>query len=188
MMWSAASVAGLLSVPRADSLRAASLPLAAEDVPNPSSALRPRHGAADALPESRGQVLRRWRSLLFLVQSVLGGKMAHDYADGASFFGFNLSQYLPFNIARTWHLQLAIFWIATAWLGMGIFIAPLVSGREPKGSARWSTSCSARWSWWWSGASPASTCRSRGCSGKTWWWLGTQGWEYLELGRLWMLS
>src|SRR5262249_57550552 len=68
---------------------------------------------------------------LFLVQCLLGGKMAHDYADGASFFGFNLSQYLPFNIARTWHLQLAIFWIATAWLGMGIFIAPLVSGPEP---------------------------------------------------------
>ena len=67
------------------------------------------------------------------MQSLLGGKMAHDYVDGASFFGFNLSQYLPFNIARTWHLQLAIFWIATAWLGMGIFIAPLVSGREPKG-------------------------------------------------------
>jgi nitric oxide reductase subunit B len=22
---------------------------------------------------------------------------------------------------------------------------------------------------------------------KSWWWLGTQGWEYLELGRLWML-
>ena len=59
--------------------------------------------------------------------------MAHDYADGASFYGFNLAQYLPFNVARTWHLQLAIFWIATAWLGMGIFIAPLVSGKEPKG-------------------------------------------------------
>ncbi len=62
--------------------------------------------------------------------------MAHDYADGASFYGFNLSQYLPFNIARTWHLQLAIFWIATAWLGMGIFIAPLVSGKRAEGSAR----------------------------------------------------
>jgi nitric oxide reductase subunit B len=70
---------------------------------------------------------------LLLVQCLLGGKMAHDYADGASFFGINLAQYLPFNMAPTWHLQLAIFWIATAWLGMGIFIAPLVSGREPKG-------------------------------------------------------
>ena len=27
----------------------------------------------------------------------------------------------------------------------------------------------------------------KGLLGKTWWWLGTQGWEYLELGRLWML-
>ena len=45
-------------------------------------------------------------------------------------------QYLPFDVARTWHLQVAIFWIATAWLGMGIFIAPLVSGQEPKGQRR----------------------------------------------------
>jgi nitric oxide reductase large subunit len=52
--------------------------------------------------------------VLFLVQSLLGGKMAHDCADGASFYGFNLSQYLPFNTARTWHLQLAIFWILHA--------------------------------------------------------------------------
>ena len=74
--------------------------------------------------------------LLFLVQVLLGGKMAHDYADGSSFYGFNLAQYLPFNIARTWHLQLAIFWIATAWLGMGIFIAPLVSGQRAEGTTR----------------------------------------------------
>ena len=64
--------------------------------------------------------------------------MAHDYADGASFYGFDLSQtILPFQIARAWHLQLAIFWIATAWLGMGIFIAPLVSGRSRRGSGSW---------------------------------------------------
>jgi nitric oxide reductase subunit B len=54
--------------------------------------------------------------LLFLIQTVLGGKMAHDYAEGASFYGINLSDYLPFQIARAWHLLLAIFCIATAWL------------------------------------------------------------------------
>ena len=68
-----------------------------------------------------------------LAQTVLGGKMAHDYADGSSFYGIALADWLTFQIARAWHLQLAIFWIATAWLGMGIFIAPLVSGSEPKG-------------------------------------------------------
>jgi nitric oxide reductase subunit B len=68
---------------------------------------------------------------LFLVQTILGGKMAHDYADPGTFYGFDLNSILPFHIARAWHLQLAMFWIATAWLGMGMFIAPLVSGREP---------------------------------------------------------
>ena len=83
--------------------------------------------------------------LLFLVQTLLGGKMAHDYADGANSTASTCPTYLPFQIARAWHLQLAIFWIATAWLGMGIFIAPLVSGRSRRVSGTWSTSCSARW-------------------------------------------
>jgi nitric oxide reductase subunit B len=112
--------------------------------------------------------------------------MAHDYADGASFYGFHMNEILPFNVARTWHLQLAIFWIATAWLGMGIFIAPLVTGRSRKGQKT-------------AGQHPVRRPRDRGrrqlagewlsvkgMLGESWYWLGTQGWEYLELGRLWM--
>jgi len=39
---------------------------------------------------------------------------------------------LPYSISRTWHIQLAIFWIATSWLATGLFIAPAISGKEPK--------------------------------------------------------
>ena len=113
--------------------------------------------------------------------------MAHDYVDGASFYGFNLSQYLPFNIARTWHLQLAIFWIATAWLGMGIFIAPLVSGREPKGQRALVNILFGALVVVVVGSLAGEYLSIKGCSARAWWWLGTQGWEYLELGRLWML-
>ena len=35
-------------------------------------------------------------------------------------------------MARTWHVQIGLFWIATAWLAAGLFIGPLVSDREPK--------------------------------------------------------
>ena len=121
------------------------------------------------------------------MQSLLGGKMAHDYADGASFYGFNLSQYLPFNVARTWHLQLAIFWIATAWLGMGIFIAPLVSGREPKGQRALVNTLFGALVLVVVGSLTGEYLSVSGHLGKAWWWLGTQGWEYMELGRLWML-
>ena len=43
-----------------------------------------------------------------------------------------LSDWLPYSIARTWHVQLGIFWIATAWLATGLYIGPAVSGVEPK--------------------------------------------------------
>jgi len=35
-----------------------------------------------------------------------------------------LSKWLPYSVARTWHTQLGIFWIATAWLATGLFVAP----------------------------------------------------------------
>jgi nitric oxide reductase subunit B len=123
---------------------------------------------------------------LFLVQTLLGGKMAHDYADPGLFYGFDLGKYLPFQIARAWHLQLAIFWIATAWLGMGIFIAPLVSGREPKGQKHLVNILFGALVLVVVGSLTGEYLANTGALGNAWWWLGTQGWEYLELGRLWM--
>ena len=43
-----------------------------------------------------------------------------------------LADVLPYSLTRTWHTQLAVLWIATAWLGMGLYIAPAISGHEPK--------------------------------------------------------
>jgi nitric oxide reductase subunit B len=124
--------------------------------------------------------------LLFLVQTILGGKMAHDYADPGTFYGFDLNSILPFQVARAWHLQLAIFWIATAWLGMGMFIAPLVSGREPKGQRTLVNILFGALVAVVVGSMVGEYLAWNGSLGETWWWLGTQGWEYLELGRLWM--
>jgi nitric oxide reductase subunit B len=36
---------------------------------------------------------------------------------------------------RTWHVQLAIFWVAASFLATGIFIAPIIAGGEPRGQA-----------------------------------------------------
>src|SRR5262245_8042310 len=71
--------------------------------------------------------------LLFLMQSLLGGSVQHYRADLAGFFGIDLARMLPFNLARTWHIQLAIFWVAASYLAAGIFIAPMIARREPKG-------------------------------------------------------
>ena len=71
-------------------------------------------------------------ALLFLGQSLLGGAIEHYRADLAGFFGIDLARVLPFNLARTWHVQLSLFWTAASFLAAGVFLAPIISGREPR--------------------------------------------------------
>lgn len=69
---------------------------------------------------------------LFLLQIVLGGITAHYGVEGQDFYGIPLAKILPYSLTRTWHTQLAVFWIATAWLGTGLYIATSLSKHEPK--------------------------------------------------------
>lgn len=71
-------------------------------------------------------------SLLIGLQVVLGIITVHYTVEGQAFFGFELSKYLPYSITRTWHTQLAVFWIAVTWLATGLFLAPMISGKEMK--------------------------------------------------------
>ncbi|MFV8229142.1 nitric-oxide reductase large subunit [Mycolicibacterium fortuitum] len=71
-------------------------------------------------------------SLLFLAQALLGGAVQHYRADLSNFFGLDLAAILPYNLARTWHLQLALLWTAAAFLAGGIFLTPFISRREPR--------------------------------------------------------
>lgn len=66
------------------------------------------------------------------VQVLLGILTAHYGVEGGGFYGLNLDAILPYSISRTWHVQLSIIWIATAWLATGLYIAPAISGVEPK--------------------------------------------------------
>ena len=68
---------------------------------------------------------------LAVVQMLFGVIAAHYGVEGSGFYGIPLADYLPYSVARTWHTQLGIFWIATAWLATGLFVAPAVSGYEP---------------------------------------------------------
>lgn len=71
--------------------------------------------------------------LLLVLQIGLGGVVAHYTVEGQDFYGFPLSQYLPYSLARTWHIQIALFWIATSFLAAGLFLAPIVNGgKDPK--------------------------------------------------------
>src|SRR5699024_8464895 len=70
---------------------------------------------------------------MFFVQVMFGALLYHFYTEPDLFFVIKwIYELLPFGVTKGYHLQLAIFWIATAWLGMGIYLAPNVGGLEPK--------------------------------------------------------
>jgi len=122
---------------------------------------------------------------LFFVQTMLGGATEHYRADIQAFFGFDLGRLLPFNVVRTWHLQLSIFWVSTSYLAAGIFLAPMIAGREPRGQKLLAYGLL--------GALVLVVVGSLigELAGIENWthsiWFGNQGFEYLDLGRFWQI-
>ena len=124
---------------------------------------------------------------LFLAQVLLGGITAHYAVEGQAFYGIPLAEYLPYTLARTWHTQLGVLWIATAWLGTGLFIAPALSGREPAWQrfgvnflfmALLVIVVGAFAGQWISVMQQSMSLQAN-------FWFGHQGWEYVDLGRFW---
>ena len=128
-------------------------------------------------------------TLLFLLQIVMGMLTAHYGVEGQGFYGIPLAEYLPYVVTRTWHTQLGIFWIATAWLAAGLFIAPFICGYEPKyqklgvdalfGALLIVVLGSMAGQW-------MSVMHKLGSS--SWFWFGHQGYEYVDLGRVWQAA
>ncbi|WUP22390.1 cbb3-type cytochrome c oxidase subunit I (plasmid) [Streptomyces sp. NBC_00271] len=125
---------------------------------------------------------------LFLAQALVGAAAQHYRADLGSFFGIPLDQILPYNLSRTWHTQLAIFWVVTSFLAIGIFLAPLISrGWEPRGQALLTRLLLGALVVVVTGSLLGELAGERGWF-KSWWSVfGDQGWEYLNLGRLWQV-
>lgn len=126
-------------------------------------------------------------ALLFLGQSALGGVIAHYRVEPGAFYGFDLARILPYNLARTWHLQLAIFWIATAWVAGGLFLAPLLGGGEPKGQKAGALILLGALAVVVFGSLFGEYLGINDKLGSLWFWLGHQGSEYLDLGRFWQV-
>lgn len=128
-------------------------------------------------------------SLLFLLQIIVGVITAHYGVEGQGFYGIPLADYLPYVVTRTWHIQLGIFWIATAWLAAGLFVGPFICGFEPKrqklgvdllfGALLVVVLGSMAGQW-------LSVMNM--LSGDAWFWFGHQGYEYVDLGRVWQAA
>ncbi|WPQ65575.1 nitric-oxide reductase large subunit [Chitinophaga sancti] len=127
-------------------------------------------------------------SALIIVQMLAGVITAHYGVEGNAFYGLPLDKFLPASVSRSWHVQLAIFWIATSWLATGLYIAPAVSGHEPKFQRLGVNilfaallivvvgSLIGQW---------LGVMQKLGLVDNFLW--GHQGYEYIELGRIWQI-
>jgi nitric oxide reductase subunit B len=125
--------------------------------------------------------------LLFLFQTFFGVLSAHYIVETVGFYGIDIRSIFPYSVTRSWHLQLSIFWIATSWLAAGIFMAPLLSRYEPKGQHILVWILFAALVIVAVGSIFGEWMGVNQMFGNLWFWLGHQGWEYLELGRFWQL-
>jgi len=141
-------------------------------------------------PSQRATIKYFWTvSALILVQILAGVITAHYGVEGNGFYGMPLAKILPYTISRTWHVQIGIFWIATAWLAAGLYIAPAVGGAEPRGQRLGvnvlfgalllvvAGSLAGQW----------LSVMQRMSAG-TWFWFGHSGYEYIDLGRAWQIA
>ncbi len=145
--------------------------------------------ALSPTPSMRATLKYFWVvAALIVLQVGLGAVTAHYGVEGDGFYGLPLSDWLPYAVTRTWHTQLGIFWIATAWLATGLFIAPAVSGYEPRGQRL--------------GVNVLFVCLLVIVAGSMFgqwlgvqqrlgltanFWFGHQGYEYVDLGRFWQI-
>jgi nitric oxide reductase subunit B len=126
---------------------------------------------------------------LLVVQVLLGALTAHYTVEGQSFFGIPIGKILPYAVTRTWHIQTGVFWIATAFLAAGLFLAPAIAGREPRfqrlgvnvlfGALLLVVAGSLGGEW-------LSIQQRLGLNAG--FWFGHQGYEYVDLGRAWQIA
>ncbi len=144
----------------------------------------------EATPSQRATIKYFWIvAALLLVQMLLGVITAHYGVEGDGFYGIPLSKWLPYSVTRTWHIQIGLFWIATAWLAAGLFIGPLVSDHEPFGQrlgvnvlfiALLVVVVGSLAGEWLSIQNKLTDSAS--------FYFGHQGYEYVDLGRFWQIG
>jgi nitric oxide reductase subunit B len=140
-------------------------------------------------PSQKATVKYFWIvSALLLVQVLMGVITAHYGVEGQAFYGIPLSEILPYSVSRTWHIQIAIFWIATSWLATGLYYAPAISGIEPKYQklgvnflfgALLVIVLGSLFGQWMGVMQKLGYVQN--------FWFGHQGYEYVDLGRFWQL-
>ena len=125
---------------------------------------------------------------MFLIQALVGVASQHYRAEIGGFFGIDSDRFLPFNVVRTWHVQLSIFWVVTSFLAAGIFLVPMITARkEPRGQHVLTLLLLGALVIVVTGSLLGELAGIHGWFGELWSWFGMQGFEYLDLGRFWQI-
>ena len=123
------------------------------------------------------------------LQIFLGAVTAHYAVEGHEFYGIPIADIAPYALTRTWHVQLAVLWIATAWLGAGLYLGPMIAGSEPPlqklgVDILWVAlviavlgSLTGEW----------AALTGRMTDPAMVYWFGHQGYEFLDMGRFWQI-
>jgi nitric oxide reductase subunit B len=127
--------------------------------------------------------------LVLLVQIAAGTIMAHSYYDRASFYGFDINRWFPFNFLRDVHIQTPIVWIGVSWIGAALFLAPAIAGGKEAPGQRWLVD----FLFWVTllvvaGAIVGDYFGIMGVIREGWFWFGNQGLSYIQLGRFWQIG
>ena len=125
--------------------------------------------------------------VLFFLQAILGSVTGHYAVEGNKIFGVDLTKLIPYAATRTWHLQLAVFWIATCWLATGLVLGPAIGGKEPKGQKALVLTLLGALVVVVLGALTGTWAGIQGKLGNDY-LVGNQGYEYIELGRIWQIG
>ncbi|HET7680956.1 MAG TPA: nitric-oxide reductase large subunit [Xanthobacteraceae bacterium] len=126
--------------------------------------------------------------VLWILQISFGILSAHYAVEGHALYGVPISDVVPYVLSRTWHTQLAVLWIAIAWIATGLYIAPALSGHEPWGQRFGVNLLFGGILVILTGATVGQWLAIQQRLGLEFnFWFGHQGYEYVDLGRFWQL-
>ena len=127
---------------------------------------------------------------LLVFQVFVGGFTAHYTVEGQEFYGVDVSQWFPYALTRTWHIQSALFWIATGFLAAGLFLAPIINGGKDPAYQKLGVNIlfiallivvTGSFLGQYSAIANLMPTAFN-------FWFGHQGYEYIDLGRFWQVA
>lgn len=121
--------------------------------------------------------------LLFFLQVSSGLITINDFVNWLGYLGITLADGLPVTISRSWHLMLSLYWISTCWIASSIFILPILSKKEMPELVKWVNTLFVLLVILVGGSLAGMVMGPLGLMGDLWYWLGHQGWEFVDFGK-----